>query len=501
MSAAQVVFRRRLRLGFMAGLALLLAAAPGADAQSVTGLRPTIRDLVIGQPVAAQPTEYQEFACGTNGGPASIPLTGFDQFARCPAEASGLHEVVFRYDDEAHFIALAHRDALQADLFAGTRLGNFAILASALFDDAGILRGIRAVTDDRIEDRDRRVAYGMADYVRTLYLVDGWTCADLPAEAGETPVGNSFIKQDCHKVAGGQALFTSARLFRRPGQSLIDPANGQLRVGLYESTARFEAFAADADGNPVYAGPETLAVAVAEPSPPPADPVQAFLGGFTNDCPGCDLAGAELKGRDLAGSNLRGANLAGATLHRALLGGAHLDGANLAGANLNVADLKRASLVGANLAKALLYQADAAGADFTNAILDDAVAERARFTSGTMVGVHWANAYAIDANFAGTNLSQAVLTAAVFVQADMQRANLSGADVTDASFYRTRLRGADLTGAIALRADFLEADLSNAKLIGADLTSARLLRARSSDLDLTNAHFDATIMPDGRTAP
>ncbi len=495
MSAAPLASRRWCQSLLVFATAAL---ATVATAQAVPSARPTIRDLVIGAPASALPVRYQEFACGTNGGPPSIPIASFSDFARCPVEPTGLYEVQFRYDDEAHYIALAHRDLLQAELFAGTKLGNFPILASALFDEAGILRGVRAVTDDRASERERRYAYSMTDFVKGLYGVDGWTCTDYPAEAGETPVGNTFIKQDCSKVtADGQLVFTRSRLYRRPGQTLIDPANGLLRPGLYESTARLDVFQADADGNPVYGvgSPLDHVVPVVEVPTAPPDPVEAFLGGFTRDCPGCNLSGAQLQRRDLAGGDLAGANLTGASLHRALLGGARLDGANLADANLNVTDLKRASLVGANLTNALLFESDAAGADFTGAIMDGAIAEKARFTSGIMIGVHWLNAYALGANLAGTNLSQAVLTGAVFVEADLQRANLSNADVTDVSFYRARLRSVDFTGAIAVRADFLEADLSQARFIGADLSEARLLRARSSGLDLTGAVLTNTILP------
>src|SRR5947207_9332336 len=47
-----------------------------------------------------------------------------------------------------------------------------------------------------------------------------------------------------------------------------------------------------------------------------AQDAAGFLAGNTNDCPGCNLAGAQLKRRNLAGANLSGANLSGASFHR-----------------------------------------------------------------------------------------------------------------------------------------------------------------------------------------
>ncbi|MCW5697153.1 MAG: pentapeptide repeat-containing protein [Bauldia sp.] len=481
---------------------LAIAAASGALAQDSASGRSTIRDVVIGAPLSEQPPDFQEFACGTNGGPASLLINSLADFGLCPAEPTGLHEVQFRYNDELHYVALAQRDPLRAELFQGTRIGNFPIIASMLIDDAGIVRGVRGVTDDRVSDRTRRMAYSMGDFVRTVYGSQGWDCTDLPRAEGESEVGNSFIKEDCSRVQDGFLMTTRTRLFRRPGQSLIDPVNGQVRVGYYESTARIEIYQVDEAGDPIYGGDpgETVEPEDDEPAVAPDDPVEAFLQGFTNDCPGCDLSGARLVRRSLAGADLSGADLSGASLHRALLGGANLSGANLTNANLNLADLKRASLVDADLNGAMLYQTDAALADFTGATLNRTATERARFTNAVMVGVEWQTSYGLNLNAAGANLTGADLTGSFFVETDFQRATLAGANVTEVAFYRARLLGANLTGATAVRADFLEADLSTAVFAEADLTEARLLRARSSGLDLTGATMNNTIMPNGNVA-
>jgi uncharacterized protein YjbI with pentapeptide repeats len=484
--------------GALAAFALGAVAVSSASAQNEGTTRPGIRDLLIGEPISAQPTNFQEFACGTNGGPPSLPIGGFADFAQCPAEETGLHEVQFRYDDELYYRALAAQDALRADFLKGTKIGDFPILASALIDDAGILRGVRAVTDDRVDTHRRSRAFGMAEVVQSLYGAVDWVCTDIAPEEGETPVGNRLVKQDCSKMTDdGLLITTQSRLLHRPGQTLVDPANGLLRPDLFISTARMEIYQVDADGNPIYGTPGVTAAATTAETPAPTDPREAFLAGFSNDCPGCDLAGADLKRRDLAGADLSGADLSGATLHRAKLGGANFDGANLRGANLNVADVKRASFVGADLTDALLYQTDAAAADFSQAILDHTVFEYARFTNATMVGVHWQNSIGLEANLAGADLTGAILSGTAIPQADLQRANLTGADLTDVSFFQARLRGADLSEVTALRADFLQANLTDAVFVNADLTDARLLRASDSGIDLTGAILTNTIMPDG----
>jgi hypothetical protein len=67
-----------------------------------------------------------------------------------------------------------------------------------------------------------------------------WTCTDLPAEPGETPVGGIFIKQRCEKATAERRMTLEARFLRKPGQSDIDPATGDYTSGQFESSIRFE---------------------------------------------------------------------------------------------------------------------------------------------------------------------------------------------------------------------------------------------------------------------
>ncbi|AKR55065.1 hypothetical protein XM25_04420 [Devosia sp. H5989] len=231
----------------LAGLLLtaLLVPAPGlARAQPAPSQRSDFWSLKVGAPVAEQPADFQEFACGTDGGPPSTPLKGFKDFATCPADASGLHEVQFRYDDEVEYWALAMQVAPVAERYAGTSIGEFPVIISALFDDGGVLRGVRAVSDDRTSLRNRRSAYTLAIYLKGKFGTGRWTCEDLPATDGQTPVGNRFVKQDCTaRSEDGLALSVKARLLHRRGQTAIDPHTNQVRKGgQYESTARFEMF-------------------------------------------------------------------------------------------------------------------------------------------------------------------------------------------------------------------------------------------------------------------
>ena len=134
-------------------LALLCLTAP-ANAQELR--RATVWDLKLGQPVAAQPRaeEFRGFACGSNGGPPRQRLAGWSDFARCKAEPSGLHEVYFEYDDELEYIARAKDLEMNITRWAGTTEAMFPVIVSALFNDSGVLAGIRIVTDPRADYQD-----------------------------------------------------------------------------------------------------------------------------------------------------------------------------------------------------------------------------------------------------------------------------------------------------------------------------------------------------------
>jgi hypothetical protein len=207
---------------------------------------PDILDIRLGEPLSAQPQPFREYACGTDGGPPGLVLSGFADYANCPAEAgTGLHEVTFRYDDELEYYALALNLGPIADRYGGTRFGTFPVIVSVLIGDDGIVHGYRAVTDDRVPLRERRMAYAMGILAKSR-LAGEWNCQDLPLKAGETPVGRLAVKQDCTGISpAGGAMLLKTRFFHRRGQTQIDVHTGNVREGLYESTTRLEVFDKD----------------------------------------------------------------------------------------------------------------------------------------------------------------------------------------------------------------------------------------------------------------
>jgi len=240
-------------LRFATTIAIALACANPAGAEVLR--RATVWDLKLGQPISAQPApeEFRGFACGSNGGPPRQPLTGWSDFARCRAEPDRLHEVYFEYDDELEYIARAKDIDREITRWAGTTEVLFPVMVSALFDRAGVLKGIRMVTDSRPDHRNditeanlrkRADAYLLGGILAARFdLAPARDCTALPPAEGESAVGTLLIKQACEMrdAANGRRVALKVNFFRKPGQSGVNPQlPTQLTEGQFESSTRLE---------------------------------------------------------------------------------------------------------------------------------------------------------------------------------------------------------------------------------------------------------------------
>lgn len=208
--------------------------------------RPTrlnVWDIHIGEAASEIPDGFINYACGTDGGPPSVPLKNFTEFKKCRSDANGLHEVYFEYDDELEYWARALDLKQEIRMYAGTTAYEFPVVASVLFDDAGLAKGERLVTDPRQQlSRDRNEFWTLADFIRHRFGDDGWVCQDLPPDEGESPASSYFIKNHCEKTLGGLHLVLEQRYFQKKGQQFLDPYTGKPRTEDYESATRFEMY-------------------------------------------------------------------------------------------------------------------------------------------------------------------------------------------------------------------------------------------------------------------
>jgi hypothetical protein len=223
-----------------AALAVSLAGGLANPASAQQPL-PRIWDLQLPTRVSDLPEEeFVDPACGTNGGPPGLVIGTFERFERCRPEASGLREISFRYDDELEFIARAARDP---DAIARNNamlvLGE-PVTLSLLIDRAGLVQGYRIFTDPRADEEVRMQAYSVAIAFKARFGTQGWTCRDLLAAEGETPILGTFVKEQCEKLMEGEAITVDSRHYYKPGQAMLDPNTGLPMTNQFESSARLQ---------------------------------------------------------------------------------------------------------------------------------------------------------------------------------------------------------------------------------------------------------------------
>ena len=203
--------------------------------------RAEIWSLKLGTPGSGLPRDaFVDYACGSNGGPPQQALTGWSDYDKCTPEPNGLREVYFRYDDELEYWAKAHRARTLVAQYAGTKVLDFPVILSGLFDTGGTLGGLRIVTDPQANPQDRKQAYTLTNFFKARYGGDGWDCADTPPAPGESPVGNLYINQRCTKLVKGEMrVVLETRFLRKSGQAEFS-GSGKLTVGQFESSTRLE---------------------------------------------------------------------------------------------------------------------------------------------------------------------------------------------------------------------------------------------------------------------
>ena len=219
--------------------------------------RLTVWDIKIGEAVTAQPSPdaFQNFACGSNGGPPRQKLAGWADYRSCPPEASGLHEVYFEYDDENEYIARAHDLEREITRWTGTTDTGFPIITSVLVDESGIVQGVRLVTDPRPSFRNdifepdlrpRTSAYQFGGIMAAKYNVEpSRDCISSPLQEGESAIAGNAIKRSCERVdvETQRRYVVKISYFRKVGQSGYDPrVPGRTTQGAFESSSRLERF-------------------------------------------------------------------------------------------------------------------------------------------------------------------------------------------------------------------------------------------------------------------
>jgi hypothetical protein len=205
---------RLLGVGSTVLLCALVAGAAGAAEDPLEG---DLRDLRVGMAVDELPAAgYADLACGSDGAPGAA-LARWAEFARCPPDAAGLHEVTFAYA-ESPLAELGER-------WEGTKVAGHPVIPSLLIDEQGVVQGIRIVTDPDARMYLRKKAFLLGIRVMGRYGRDGWTCTEAEPGAGRSPVGGVFIDRRCEKIFHDRRLILETALYRtaeQQGQEFTD---------------------------------------------------------------------------------------------------------------------------------------------------------------------------------------------------------------------------------------------------------------------------------------
>jgi hypothetical protein len=197
----------RLLQASLAALALLAGAASAAE----DPLEGDLRDLRVGMTVAELPAEgYVDLACGGNGGEPGVALDDWADYARCPPDPAGRHEVAFAFAPSP-LAALGER-------WEGTKVAGHPVIPSLLIDGQGVVQGIRIVTDPEARLYLKKKAFLLGIRVMGRYGRDGWICAEAEPGGGRTPVGGMFIDRRCEKVFHDRRLILETDLYRTAEQ-------------------------------------------------------------------------------------------------------------------------------------------------------------------------------------------------------------------------------------------------------------------------------------------
>jgi hypothetical protein len=192
--------------------------------------------------------EWVDPSCGTNGGPPSIELEGFDEFARCPVEGgTGLREIWFIYDDEWEYIARAYRDPVEVLSYSANMFFQQPIITSLLVDGAGLVQGYRIITDPEAPNEVRREAFTLYGVLKGLFTDAPWQCEDLVPSERESPIEGRFLKADCIMVSDERFIRVEVRHLRKAGQNPREYAGFRTQTeSLFESSVRLEVYRTDA---------------------------------------------------------------------------------------------------------------------------------------------------------------------------------------------------------------------------------------------------------------
>ncbi len=213
-----------------AAIALVLTLPLARDlAAAEDPLKGDLRDLSVGTAVDQLPTErYINMACGNAGGEPGTPVESWQDYATCPPNTDGLHEVAFEYAEDNPWAAVS-------DKWEGTKVAGHPVQPSLLITSDGMVKGIRIVTNGRRMYLKKK-AYLLPIRIMGRYGRDGWTCEEGEPGDGKEAIGGMFIDRLCEKTFHDRQLIMKVDLYRTAEQDGRD-FTGSTRFEIYKRDA------------------------------------------------------------------------------------------------------------------------------------------------------------------------------------------------------------------------------------------------------------------------
>ncbi len=182
----------------LAVLAALVCAGPALAAGPEVA---DLRDLRVGMPVSEISGKgYGDLAC--REGPART-LAAWSDWRACPADAKGLHAIGFAYAD--------------GTTRNGTRVAGHPARLTLLVGDDARVDGLVIETDDAVPLYLRKKGHLLGLQARSHWGDDGWTCAEGKPTGDETPLGETFVKEECRKALGPKSVTVTRDLYGHQG--------------------------------------------------------------------------------------------------------------------------------------------------------------------------------------------------------------------------------------------------------------------------------------------
>jgi hypothetical protein len=162
-----------------------------------------LRDLRVGMVLSdVSPTGYADLTC--REGPRRT-LSAWDEWRSCPMDAAGRRAIGFEYAEDTS------RN--------GTRVAGHPVRLTLFVAEDARIDGLVIETEDKAPLYLRKKAHLLGVQARGHWGEDGWSCVEEKPAGDETPLGDTFVKEECRKRLSNRTVTVRRELYHHAGQA------------------------------------------------------------------------------------------------------------------------------------------------------------------------------------------------------------------------------------------------------------------------------------------